>query len=574
MARVAAILAILLCAGVLAAHPFDDRCDMVAQVVLKKGADNSERMELLVQYRYESLYASYNEAFLYLDADRDGRISRAELDARFQVLASDLIAAVHLAVRDEQATLEPLLSEFAFVNLDDPDADVDKPGGMPTGTLRIGYSFCFDVQLPTELGPGKHPVQFYMASERVSIADPGQQLQAWDDRGPERRAITTVNWDRTPDKFHRLKFLWDIGQGASSIATPPDRTEPGPPDQPRDTSGREQLFQTDKERRVEDKAEDTISRAMAQLRDGRADPWVWLAVLATMFLVGAYHALMPGHGKTLVAGYLVGTRGRRSDALFLGLVVTAAHTSGVYLLLGGAWMARTMWPGMLENPEKQLAEWIALAVGATIFLMGASLVMKRAGGGGHHEHDIFGRHVHPEHDHDHPHTHAHDHKHPEDSDILEEVHDHDHHHDHDHAHDHDHDHHHHGHHHHHRELDPAKLSRWEILRLGILGGVIPCPSAFVIGLLAFQWQMEFSGLIAVLAFSVGLATVLATIGLMLVQSKEYLARRSKEKRGPVARFLEAKLPVFGALMITLIGTLIVVFALIRLDLIDPSKFTV
>ncbi len=68
--------------------------------------------------------------------------------------------------------------------------------------------------------------------------------------------------------------------------------------------------------------------------------------------------------------------------------------------------------------------------------------------------------------------------------------------------------------------------------------------------------------------------LLATIGLTLVQSKEYLARRSKEKRGPVARFLEAKLPVFGALMITLIGTLIVVFALIRLDLIDPSKFTV
>lgn len=118
------------------------------------------------------------------------------------------------------------------------------------------------------------------------------------------------------------------------------------------------------------------------------------------------------------------------------------------------------------------------------------------------------------------------------------------------------------------------MTRWEILRLGVLGGIIPCPSAFVIGLLAFQWQMEFSGLIAVLAFSVGLATVLATIGLMLVHSKEYLARRSQEKRGPVARFLEAKLPVFGALMITLIGTLIVVFAMIRLNLIDPSKFAV
>lgn len=572
MARVAAILAIVLFAGALAAHPFDDRCDMVAQVYLKKDPrTNTERLELQVQYRYESLYASYNEAFLYLDADRDGSINRAEMQARFETLASDLVATVYLAVRDEQAKLVPDFSNFEFLNLDDPDASVDKPGGMPTNNLRIGYFFSFDAQFSESLGPGKHPVQFFMASERVSIADPSQQLQAWDDRGPERRAITTVRWDRSPDNYHRLNFLWEIEQSASSFATPGLPGETKPPEEPRNAGGREQLIETDKQRRNVDQAEDTISKAMAQLRDGRADPWVWAAVLLTMFAVGAYHALMPGHGKTLVAGYLVGTRGRRSDALFLGLVVTAAHTSGVYLLLGGAWAARTMWPGVLENPEKQLAEWIALAVGATIFLMGAGLVMKRAGGGGHHEHDLFGRHVHPEHNHDHPHTHANDHKHPEDSDILQEVHDHGHGHDHHHHHDHDHGH---GHHHHHRELDPAKLSRWEILRLGVLGGIIPCPSAFVIGLLAFQWQMEFSGLIAVLAFSVGLATVLATIGLMLVQSKEYLARRSQEKRGPVARYLEAKLPVFGALVITLIGTLIVVFALIRLNLIDPSKFTV
>jgi nickel/cobalt transporter (NicO) family protein len=299
---------------------------------------------------------------------------------------------------------------------------------------------------------------------------------------------------------------------------------------------------------------------MEQLRDGRADPWVWLVVLGTMFIWGAVHALMPGHGKALVAGYLVGTRGTKVDALFLGLVVTAAHTSGVYLLLGGAWAFRTMWPGLLDNPEKQLAEWIAVAVGLTIFLMGVTLVMKRAGGNAKHEHDIFGRHVHgDEH-------HHHDHDSDSDPDLL---HSHDHAHDHDHGHSHDHGH---GHSH---GRDPARMTRGEILRLGILGGVIPCPSAFIIGLFAFQWQMEFSGLIAVLAFSVGLAVVLATIGLVMVQGKSYLAARAQERpSGPLSRFLENQLPVLAAMVITIIGVLLTAFALIRLEIINPATFTV
>ena len=68
--------------------------------------------------------------------------------------------------------------------------------------------------------------------------------------------------------------------------------------------------------------------------------------------------------------------------------------------------------------------------------------------------------------------------------------------------------------------------------------------------------------------------MLATIGLMLVHSKEYLNRKRKETRSKLYRLLEAKLPVFGALVITLIGTVMVLMAMIRLELIDPAKFTV
>jgi len=118
------------------------------------------------------------------------------------------------------------------------------------------------------------------------------------------------------------------------------------------------------------------------------------------------------------------------------------------------------------------------------------------------------------------------------------------------------------------------MTRMEILWLGILGGILPCPTAFVVGLIAFRSQMYASGLIMVLVFSLGLAVVLAAIGLVLVQGKSYLHARGRQGKGRLYRALETKLPVFGALVITTIGVAMVLLSLIRLNLIDPRSFTV
>ena len=118
------------------------------------------------------------------------------------------------------------------------------------------------------------------------------------------------------------------------------------------------------------------------------------------------------------------------------------------------------------------------------------------------------------------------------------------------------------------------MTRGEILRLGILGGLVPCPSAFVIGLIAFQWQQYAWGLILVTVFSLGLAVVLASIGLMLVRSKEYMNRKPAQHKSRLRRDLEAKLPVFGALVIALLGTAMTLLAMLRLDLFDPASFAV
>jgi len=143
-----------------------------------------------------------------------------------------------------------------------------------------------------------------------------------------------------------------------------------------------------------------------------------LGILAA-FGLGAIHALSPGHGKTIVAAYLVGSRGTAKHAAFLGAMVTFTHTISVFLLgLGTLLLAQYV------VPEKIIPVLGAVS-GLSIVAIGASLFYKRlrrlmAGGAGH-------AHSHAHHDHGHVHDHSHEHHHDHD-------HDHDHEHDHDHAH--------------------------------------------------------------------------------------------------------------------------------------------
>ena len=78
----------------------------------------------------------------------------------------------------------------------------------------------------------------------------------------------------------------------------------------------------------------------------------------------------------------------------------------------------------------------------------------------------------------------------------------------------------------------------------------------------------------VVVFSIGLALILSSIGLVMVSTKSYLQSKRKATPSKLYRFLETRLPVLGALIFTLIGGAFVLLALIRLDLIDPTKFTV
>jgi nickel/cobalt exporter len=192
--------------------------------------------------------------------------------------------------------------------------------------------------------------------------------------------------------------------------------------------------------------------------------------LLTSFWLGAVHAATPGHGKTIAAAYIVGARGRPVDALVLGIFVTLSHTSGILLVavlatLGSTWLI----PQRIEA---------YLAVGTGILVIGIGCWMLRmqmrqlpAPMEEHAHAHSHGRHYHS---HGWGVTHSHD------LDVITQV--------------------------------RPKLAI--LLGLGIAGGLLPDPGALAILLAAITSGKLVLGLLTVLVFSLGFASVLVVVGVV------------------------------------------------------------
>ena len=130
-----------------------------------------------------------------------------------------------------------------------------------------------------------------------------------------------------------------------------------------------------------------------------------IAALVISFVLGGLHALTPGHGKAIVAAYLVGSKGRVIDAVFLGLVVTFTHTFSVIAL--GVIMLVAQ-----EFAPEDIVPWLSLFSGILIVGIGAWLLtknMKQYYSGGAQSHGHSHDHDRDDHSHDHDHDHDDDH---------------------------------------------------------------------------------------------------------------------------------------------------------------------
>ena len=260
--------------------------------------------------------------------------------------------------------------------------------------------------------------------------------------------------------------------------------------------------------------------------------------LAIALLLGGLHALAPGHGKTLMAASLVGTGGRRRDALVLGASVTAAHTAGVVALALALSLSSTIAP-------ESAYPWLGLASAVLAVGVGLSLLRQTRPGRGHthgpghghsHGHSHPHPHVHDDHAHDHPHPHGHAaHRarsgggrcpaHPRGSGAR-------------------------GAHGRPYGLDPAGRDAWPPdgwSPSGLAGGLVPSPSAVVVLLAGLALGRSWFALLLVVAYGLGMAMTLCLTGVVLVRAGG-LSRRVAEG-GAVPRPFAAvltRLPLIAA----------------------------
>jgi ABC-type nickel/cobalt efflux system permease component RcnA len=236
----------------------------------------------------------------------------------------------------------------------------------------------------------------------------------------------------------------------------------------------------------------------------------FLLLMLAAFGWGALHALSPGHGKAMVAAYLVGTQGTPKDAVALGGIVTVTHTIGVFAL-----GLMTLFLTQFILPE-DLYPWLNVLAGLLIVAVGLGILRSRTRWARDRGNTL----------------------------SLEDQRD-------------PHGHHSHGHHHHHHHT--PQTTRRGLLGMGISAGLIPCPSALVVLLAAISQHRIAVGLVLILLFSLGLAATLTVLGLVVVHAKRTIVPRLA--RIPYSAQAMSVAPILSPILILGLGLIFTAKAL-------------
>ncbi|MHB2019492.1 MAG: hypothetical protein ACYCW6_21295, partial [Candidatus Xenobia bacterium] len=409
------------------AHPFGTlRVDATSQLAL--GPDR-----VIMRYHLFLPEASAYGQLKLMDRNGDGVYSDAEKQAYMAAAAPKVLANIKLRLNGHPLQLK-MLSSAAEIN--------SGMGGL--STLKMEYVF----EAPTVGVPLEPSGNHLTFSDTNFTGTPGwKEIQA---QGEGDFLVTSAP-PHPSSPIEALQTDADIvfsPHGGLAAATKPTAA-----------AARPNLPSTE------------AAQKLVGLLSGGITVKMLVIGLAVAFCLGALHGFTPGHGKTIVGAYLVGSRGTIGQAVFLGAVVTFTHTISV-ILLGLVSMLLFQY----VMPER-LYPWLGFASGALIAVMGLVLIANKrreeaqgavphvhdhedhehehvheeslelAGVGTHshshsHSHSQGGGHHHGNrHNHDHGHGRSHDHDHPHDhghSHAHDHPHDHGHSHDHDHPHDHGH----------------------------------------------------------------------------------------------------------------------------------------
>jgi nickel/cobalt exporter len=409
-----------------------------------------------------------------LDSDGDGAIAVGERAAYAEALAGRLAAGLTLTADGAPLRLTPGQAELSLrpgqAGLDTLYVRLDLSATLPAGAgpWRLAYA---DTVFGGRAGWAEVVVRGAGGARLLASSAPTQDLSG---------ELLAYPADMLAAPLATDQASFTVAPGSPGLALPPAAAA-----LPASATGDDRLT--------------------ALVQTPITGPLALAGALLAAIALGAAHALTPGHGKTVVGAYLVGSRGTAAHALFLGLTTTITHTAGVFglglvTLFVSAWVL----------PE-QLYPWLGVASGALVFLIGAALLRQRyaalrgAGRAGAHHHDLDERGGH-----DHGggyHTHE----------------------------------------------PPASWGG--LLALGVSGGLLPCPSALVLLLGAVALGRPGLGLLLVLGFSLGLAAVLTGLGLLLVRARGLFARL------PAGGRVLPGVALAGAALVTIAGIAITLRAL-------------
>ncbi len=432
-----------------------------------------------------------------VDADHDGRAGPAETAAYARGQCARLGQAVSLAVEGHGIAWRVTSSSYVYV-----------PGAAGLRTSRLTCALSVDAALGRA------------ASVRVADGFRGDRV-GWHEISATGRG---VRLDGSPVPQHSVSdelrhYPGDLLSSPLDVRSATLRAAPGEGSSVRGLPGLPSagIFAR------------TLNRLTGYFDSlvGARHLTVPIGVLALLLAIvlGASHAAMPGHGKTVMAAYIAGRRGRMRDAVTVGVTVTLTHTGGV-LVLGFLLSVSASLAG------ESLLSWLGVVSGALVMAIGLGLarsawrarrtptafetepipagaLVAAGGGSGTHVHD----HVH-EHDHVHHHGHGNGHHHGQ------------------------------GHGHEHR------FGRAGLIGLGVSGGLVPSPSALVVLLGAIALGRTVFGVALVLGYGLGMAGTLTAAGLLLVRVRGLLDRLPAGRR---ASRLTRYTPILTAALVTVVG---------------------
>ncbi len=429
-----------------------------------------------------------------LDLDEDGQLSDPEVErgrvSSCEALEPDLALAVDGSPRE---------LELVEAGLSLPPG----VGGLPTLRLVCGFEAALDPPIAAgtmfEFEDRSYPNrlgwrEIVVEASGVTVAAVDGELRAATESArltnyPQARLDAALADERvilTVSPGGPSLPAWDIADATPVEAPEPDAGGPAPSSDPVLAGGV-----------VPGGVQGEIPALF-----GTADltPFVLLASLLTAAALGAGHALTPGHGKTLMAAYLVGTRGTPVHALGLGLSVSVSHTIGILLLallvIGAQGVLN---PDLVVRFAPLVAAVTIVAIGGWMLLSelrrrAAARTADRAHAAAHasgaaHEHD--------EH-----------HEDRGDSNDASGEHSHG------------------GVRHSHLPAAGTAITWRSLFVLGLAGGIIPSTNALLILLGTIAAGRPAFGVVLVVAFGLGMALVMAGVGLVIILARGRLDRFS------------------------------------------------